>query len=426
MHILKASLLNIVGRVVSILSTLVSIFLLGRLFDPAEFGYWTWLFSIFSLITAQDFGFIAAMRVRIGRAIVDKDFSEQKLSFAVAMSMSVLAGVILMLCSGAYIGSGTDKALDIMLVTAVSLITVVGYCASQGTVAYLQSGWVGIAESVRGVLQIGVILCAKFAGLNFEITFALFYLFSMLYTPFITAVFLRSRHWAVADLMQVLSNDVPKSIYVGVRLLKEGGPLWLMQIGLAFLSLSDVFIAGLLIADDEVAVVNAIVRLVVVAVGFVMAAMTPVMGHFVAKMDVLDRDTVWKRYSEIASVLVLVGALYGIFLYFFGPTIIQVWANLSVSPSYVFVVAGLLFSVMGMVILLQTFMQMPVFTKATLPILLTAAVVKILIPFLIVPMMGYEGIFLSSFLVNAGFVLVATLLLFKGRYIDKILFKSHA
>ena len=69
---------------------------------------------------------------------------------------------------------------------------------------------------------------------------------------------------------------------------------------------------------------------------------------------------------------------------------------------------------------------MKVFAKAILPVLLFAVIVKLIMPYLITPIMGYEGIFLSSFLVNLGFVLVVTWLLFKGGCLEKILTKAHA
>lgn len=426
MHIVKASLLNIVGRIVSILSTFFSIYLLGRFFNPSEFGYWTWLFSIFSLITAQDFGFVAAMRVRLGQAFASGDDLAQKQLFATAFCMTLVVSFSLMLLAALLLGEASSKTVEILIVIAASLITVIGYCASQGSVAYLESGWIGIAESLRGAFQILVIFCAKYLGLDFSLTLILFYIFTALYTPFITLVFLRSRQWHVRELVHAFMGNLQSSVQQGLSLLKKGSYLWLMQIGLAVLSLSDVFIAGLLVSDDEVAVVNAIVRLVLVAVGFVMAAMTPVMGHFVAKLDVLDRDTVWQRYSAAAGVLTLIGTVYGIFLYQFGPIIIELWANLSVDSSYVLIIAGLLFSVIGLVILLQTFMQLPVFTKAVLPLLVTSGLLKLALPYVLVPITGYAGVLLGSFIVNLAFVVIVTFMLFKRGYIEKILSTTKA
>lgn len=424
MHIVKASLLNIVGRVVSILSTFVSIFLLGRMYGASDFGYWTWLFAIFSLVTAQDFGFISAMRVRIGQAILVDDSLEQKQLFIVALMMSLVVAIVLLGVGLTYVGSDSQKGFDVLLVLTSSLITVVGYCAAQGSAAYLQSGWIGVAESLRGVMQISVILCSKMLALDFRFTLLLFYFFSAMYTPFVIVVFLKSRDWKFAELIEILKNSPRRGTWIGVQLLKDGSYLWLMQIGLAFLTLSDVFIAGILMPDDEVAVVNAITRIVLVAVGFVMAAMTPVMGHFVAKIAELDPSLVWRRYSLAATGLALIGVIYGIFLYFFGPMVVQFWANLSVGSSYALVIAGLLFSVIGLVFLLQTFMQMAIFARAILPFLIIAGILKLTLPYFMVPIAGYGGIFLSSFMVNLTFVLIATFMLFKRGYLEKILSKA--
>lgn len=391
------------------------------MYSASDFGYWTWLFSIFSLVTAQDFGFIGAMRVRLGQAIIDDESTEQKLLFSVAFLMSTLACLCVIGLGAICFGYSSQKAHDLFLVLGCSLITVLGYCAAQGSVAYLQSGWIGISESLRGVLQICVILSAMFFELSFNVSLLLFYLFTALYTPFITFIFLKSRDWRLQDLVYGFKTNFINSVHIAKRLFKDGLCLWLMQIGLALLTLSDVFIAGFLVSDDEVAVVNALVRLVSVAVGFVMASMTPVMGHFVAQLKTLNQQVVQQRFSVAAVVLTFIGVAYGTFLYFFGSTIIQFWANLSVAPSYAFVMSGLLFSAMGMVILLQTFLQIPIITRSMLPLLIFAGIFKLLLPFVIVPVMGYGGVLLSSVLVNFLFVLVALMLLFKHGYLNKIL-----
>lgn len=424
-HIIKASLLNVVGRVVSILSTFISIFLLGRMFGASEFGYWTWLFSIFSLITAQDFGFIGAMRVRIGRSISEGNPVDEKLFFAVSLTMALIFSGIVVALGGAFSLDHSLDGLDILLVLSCGLITVIGYCASQGSVAYLQSGLIGVAESLRGFLQIAAIGFSSLLGLDFKATLLLFYAVSMSYTPFVMFVFLRSREWTLIHLVSTIKINLHKSLLMAITLLKDGAYLWLTQIGLAILSLSDVFIAGLLVSDDDVAVVNAIIRLILVAVGFVMAAMTPITGHFVLKQFDIDLRFVWKRFAIAAGMLLLIGIVYGIFLYYFGPMIIEKWANLTVTASYVFLVAGLLFSFMGIVILLQTFLQIQTLAKAMLPSLLIAGILKLTLPILIVPIFGYEGVFLSGLIVNAGFVAIAVFLLFKCRFLKRILLVTH-
>ena len=421
MHIIKASLLNICGRIVSILSTFFSVFLLGRMFSPSEFGYWAWLFSIFSLITAQDFGFIGAMRVRLGRAISSGDEPNQKLVFSVAFFLSIILSAILLGAFAIIVGANWIDSFDVLLVVGCALVTVVGYCSAQGSVAYLQSGWIGVAESVRGVLQIITIVCSQYFELGLGITLLLFYFVTALYTPFVSVVFLKSRNWHLLELLYELKADIKCGLLVGKDLLRNGVFLWLLQIGLACLSLSDVFIAGLLLEDEDVAVVNAIIRLVLVAVGFIMAAMTPLTGYFVARQTIIDKELVFNRCLIAIALLALAGLTYGLVLYYFGPLIIQYWANLTVAPSYVFVIAGLLFSAMSMVVLLQSFLQIQNFTKAMLPWLIVAAGLKLALPYAIVPFAGYPGIFLSSLAVNLLFVLVAFLSLFWLGYLEKML-----
>lgn len=423
MHILKASFLNIAGRFFSILSSFLCIFLLGRMYTASDFGYWTWLFSIFSLVTAQDFGFIGAMRVRLGQAIIDGESTEQKLIFSVAFLISAFAGLCIIGAGVFLFGSFSQKTYDIILVLGCSLFTVLGYCAAQGSVAYLQSGWIGISESLRGILQIFVIACSMLYDLSFDVSLLAFYLVSSLYTPFVTFVFLKSRDWRLQELVRVVKTNLPTCVQISKKLLKEGSYLWLMQIGLALLTLSDVFIAGFLVSDDEVAILNALVRLVSVAVGFVVASMTPVMGYFVAQLKTLNQQLIWNRFSIAAVILLLTGVSYGVFLYFFGSPIIHWWANLIVAPSYVFIISGVLFSALGIVILLQTFLQMPIVTKAMLPLLLIAGMFKLFLPFVIVPVMGYGGVLVSGVIVNLMFVLVAIVLLFNRGYLTKIFLK---
>lgn len=421
MHIIKASLLNIVGRMFSILSTFVSIYLLGRVFNNQDFGYWTWLLSIFSLVTAQDFGIIGVMRVRMGQAIVSGEILEQKLLFTVTFFITALTGICLIAASAILLSVSVLNPNDILLVLGCALITVLGYCASQGSVAYLQSGLVGISESFRGIVQILAVVSAKVFDLNFDTSLIMFYLVSMLYMPFVTAVFLMCRKWRPLDLITTLINNLPTSLKIAKGLSRDGFFLLTVQVCLAVLTLSDVFIAGFLLPDDEVAAVNALMRLILVAVGFVMAIMTPVMGHFVVAIHSLNQEIVWKRFSIASFILILIGSAYGIILYFFGSNVIKLWANLYVAPSYVFIVAGLFFSSMGMVILLQTFLQMPLIAIAMLPILITAAILKTFLPFVIVPSIGFGGVILSGTLVNFVFVLAVVVLLFHLNYFKRAL-----
>jgi len=426
MKILKASLLNITGRIISIASTFFSIFLLGRLFSVDDFGQWMWLFSIFSLITAQDFGFISAMRVRVGRLLISSHVFEQKLCFGVALYMILFLNLLILICLIGFlpfVESGGNKNLSLQfgLVVTCSLFTVAGYPAAQASMAYLESGWVGIAESFRGALQILAILIAYITKLSFMPTLVIFYLFTMMYTPLILKAFFSSRNWSIKEILILPLNHSVKSFSYAKSLLGEGVVVWVMQVGLAFLSLSDVFLAGLFMPSKEVAQVNVIARLVLLGVGFVLAASSPLAGHFVVKLHKLNRE-ILRQYLDRLILALLVGSvLYGSFLYFLGPAFIYYWSTIYIERSDIFFIAGGVFGAMSGVVLMQIFLQIPMFTRAIIPGLVVCAILKIGLSLMFVKMQGYGGIFTASLIANFTFLFGCILLLFKCDYLEKII-----
>lgn len=425
MSLLKDSFVNVAGRLVAIFSTFISIFLLGRLFSVENFGFWTWLFSIFSLINAQDFGFIAAMRVKIGEFFSVDNEAPQKLWFISGLTLSVLTVIFLMLGYAFYgevlMGLGHEQFVASTVVVACSLFTVLGMCFSHALMACLKSVWVGLAEGLRALLQVTALTLAYLLDAGFMETLVLFYGLTALYTPLVALIFLKSKGWSIPALFMMAFSDVQAFIAALGVLLRKGWILWLTQVGLALLSISDVFLAGFFLPESEVAYVNVLSRLVLVGVGIIGAALIPAPGHFVHSMRLWNRSQALKKLIRFVTLLFGVGLVYSTFLIVFGEKLVLWWSTLLIDNSIGFFMAGMLFTVMASVTLLQVFVQFSLYARAIMPSLFVCIVIKIVMTAWFTGIFGYLGVFYASFLATLVFFVLNLYYLFVLGYFSRIL-----
>lgn len=418
----KDSVINVAGRLVAIFSTFLSVFLLGRLFSVEEFGLWTWLFSIFGLINAQDFGFIAAMRVKLGRAFAASDAEGQRLWFAAGLLLTLItiSGIFLSyLAFGKYLGNSSDgngRYYATLLVVFCSLFTVLGMCFCHALMAFLESAWVGFAEGLRALFQVMSIYVAYELKLDFGAALCLFYVVTALYTPFVAWVFMRQRAWQFCQLWAVLINRCSEIKASNIVLLREGWPLWLSQLGLALLAISDVFLAGLFLPEDEVAYVNVIARLVLLGVGIVGASLIPATGYFVSSLKSWDRGLVVRRVGLTILCFSALGFSYSLFLWFFGSDLVRWWSTLEIDLAAPFLMAGVLFAAMTSVALMQVFIQFSSYCRAILPWLFASILCKVGFTALLVSWFGYAGVFYASFIANTLFLAANFYMLFVSNH----------
>lgn len=425
MSLLKDSFVNVAGRLVAIFSTFISIFLLGRLFSVENFGFWTWLFSIFSLINAQDFGFVAAMRVKIGEFFAADNEEPQKLWFISGLTLSVLTVIFLMLGYAFYgealMGLGHEQFVASTVVVACSLLTVLGMCFSHALMACLKSVWVGLAEGLRALLQVTALLLSYLLNAGFMETLVLFYGLTALYTPLVALIFLKSKGWSISALFMMAFSDLQELINALWVLLRSGWILWLTQVGLALLAISDVFLAGFFLPESEVAYVNVLSRLVLVGVGVIGAALIPAPGHFVHSMRLWNRSQALENLIRLVMLLLGVGFAYSIFLLTFGEMLVLWWSTLLIDNSTGFFIAGMLFSVMASVALLQIFVQFSLYARAILPSLFLCIVIKIFMTAWFSEAFGYVGVFYASFLATLFFFALNFYYLFVLDYYNRII-----
>lgn len=426
MSMLKDSVINIAGRLVGIFSTFLSVFLLGRLFSVEEFGLWTWLFSIFGLINAQDFGFIAAMRVKLGQQFASGDPDSQKLWFVSGLFLTVLTVVGIFL---AYVvfgkrfesGIGDERYYASLLVVACSLFTVFGMCFCHALMAFLESAWVGIAEGLRAFFQVLSIYVAYEFEMGFVGALCLFYAATALYTPFVAWVFMQHRDWAFSQLWMTLVKRWSMVKATIFALLRSGWFLWLSQIGLAFLSISDVFLAGLFLPEADVAYVNVITRLVLVGVGVVGASLIPAMGHFVSSLTSWNSALIMRRVGVAILIFYAIGTCYSLFLWLFGAALVKWWSTLGIETEAPFIMVGLLFAAMTSVTLMQIFIQFPGYCRKVLPGLFVCILFKIALTVLFTSDFGYVGVFYACFVSNTLFLAINWYLLFASNQFGALL-----
>lgn len=420
---MSASVTNIIARVLGIIAALLTVYFLGRTFNLEEFGAWAWLFSIFSLVTAQDFGFISAMRVRLGLA--HDHIETQQLLFAVTIWLSIamlFLCLLTFLCLNQVVLSsrGSARIEYQFFVLAVALISVIGLCASNGLNAFLEAKWVGYAEGLRALSQVVALVFIYKFKLKFEWAVLLFYLGTLLYVPFLLTIFFKITKWDWKVILTIPFRKASGFIGMAKVLVHEGVFLWVMQLGMAFLAISDVFVAGLMFNKHEVAEVNVISKSALLGVGFIVASMGPLMGYFVKNAESLDPVNIFKKSTIVFMMFIVVGLSLSVFMFFFGNPLIYMWSRISLDSDVLFLLVGPLFVLTASVSLLHVFLQFSSFARASLKFLVMSCCLKVILTWWLESPLGVSGVFVANVASNALFLAICLYLLYKARLWDTL------
>lgn len=419
----KGAVSNLAARVLGLLASFLNVYLLGRLLTPNDFGLWVWLFSIFTLITSQDLGFISAMRVRMGRCLSENNSEKIHLLYCAAWLWVILLIVCLVVGITLYDlwkGQTSEELVYRNLAIICSTCTLLGTVSAQGLLARLQSSIVGAIEGLRALVQIAIYLAAYAFDFTLTMVVYAFFLTALLYVPLVTKVYWRIADFSFRDIVFLTGKHFPKIRSTSAVIFREGLLLWVGQLGMTMLINSDVYLAGYFMSDSDVAKVGVVSRFQLLGVGLLAAALLPVCASFVVQIGQVTKLYVVQKIRQAFLMFFLSGLVYIGVTSLWGAELILLWSTVVINEPSVFVMSGVLFALVLSVTLLQIFLQFTVLAKALVFWFILAVLIKITLTALLVPILGYIGVFGASIVSTSLFLIVALSWLFKFGGFEKI------
>lgn len=416
-HIIRGAISNLAARLLGLAASFLNVYLLGRLLNSNDFGLWIWLFAIFSLITAQDFGYISAMRVRMGQDIAK---GHPKAVSVIYVSALFLTLIIISLLAGGiplydvWSGHASDEKNYRNLAIICSAFTLLGTVSAQALIATLRTTVVSAIEAFRSLAQIIIYLLAYVMDLSVGAVVYIFFLTTLLYVPLVTKVYWQSANISLYDIVHIIRLHYLQVQKASKSILKDGALLWGGQIGITMLVNSDVYLAGYFMPDSEVAKIGVISRFQLLGVGLFAAALMPLSANFVVQIGSLAKTLVMNKIRQALVLFTLAGLLYIFVTYAWGSELIMRWSTIEIDNKNAFLLSGMLFTLMLCVTLLQMFMQFTVFAGAMVLWLLLMVIVKIGLTASFVSSFGYLGVFGASIIASAVFLAIA--LVWLARY----------
>lgn len=422
-NLAKGAVSNLGARVLGLLASFLNVYLLGRVLTPNDFGLWVWLFSIFTLITSQDLGFISAMRVRMGRFLSEDNTEKIHIIYCTALLWVIL--IVVCLTVGIYLydllnGESSEEFVYRNIAMICSTCTLIGTVSAQGLLARLQSSIVGTIEGLRALVQIAIYLAAYVFDFTLAMVVYTFFLTALLYVPLVTKVYWRFADFPFRNIAFLTVTHFQKIRSTSVVIFREGALLWVGQLGMTMLINSDVYLAGYFMSDGDVAKVGVVSRFQLLGVGLLAAALLPFCASFVVQIRQVTKLYVLQKIRQAFLMFFVSGLVYISVTSLWGAELILLWSTVEINEPSVFVMSGILFALVLSVTLLQIFLQFTIFAKALVFWFVLAVLVKIALTALLVPTLGYIGVFCASVVSISLFLIVAVSWLFKFGGFEKI------
>lgn len=421
--LVKGTASNLVARALGLLASFLNVYLLGRSLGASDFGLWIWLFSIFTLITAQDFGYISAMRVRIGRCVAKNDLDGILIFYVSALLLTLVVVTTLIMGIPFYdqwVSRPRDETIYRNFTIICSALTLIGTVSAQALLARLESAAVGMIEAIRSLVQIFIYLVAYLFDFSLATTVYVFYLTTILYVPLVTKIYWNFANASLVNVLLVVRESFRKVREASSSILKEGALLWGVQIGVVMLMNSDVYLSGYFMSDTEVAKVGVVSRLQLLGVGLLAAALMPFSASFVIQIESMTKPIVFEKIRQAFGWFSLAGLFYVLATYMWGSELVMLWSTIEIENRAVFILSGALFTLMLCVTSMQIFMQFAVFAGALVPCMFLVIIAKILLTAALVPVYGYLGVFVASVVAAVFFLMITLTWLFKLRGFEKI------
>lgn len=419
-ELLQGASANLIARVSGLAASFLNIFLLGRLLSIADFGLWAWLFAIYSLITSQDFGYISAMRVRIGRNIQTEKSEQQKLLYVTALLMTIFALTLVALGVFGWnlvFGNTAEEQYLRNLAILCSTATILGTVSAQALLAHLHTTIVGLVETVRSIIQIIIYSLAYFLDWGLTTLVFCFFITCLLYIPLVTKLYLSITKWDFSAIFFTAKNHWAQMKSTALSLCKEGWILWVVQVGITMLISSDVYLSGFFLEPQDVAKVNIISRFQLLGVGLLAAVLTPVIAGFVVQVGSVDKKIVLRKINAAYLIFLGIGILYSAIFFSWGESLVMLWGHIEIDHPVVFALSGFLLFLTLSTTLMQIFLQFSIVSWRLGPWLMIIIVLKICLSGWLTALYGYMGIFISSIVAVSIFLILSySLILKQGIY----------
>lgn len=357
-------------RALGIATSVFAVFVLSHRLSADEFGDWAWLLSICTLITAQDFGVISAMRIEVSKLNhadrIHSNRAQQNLlvlaTVLLVFVVLLLAVILLGLLSIAPFKWGVIKAPFglFALVVFIALLSLLGTVAANTLYGFLKSEKVTLLDFSRNIFQLAAVVAIYFWQPLFEWAILIYFIPYVLYAAVGVVLALEAMGLSEFNLIGHLHTQLGSCLADLAALIKKGAPLWAIQLSNLIYSGSELVYVGFFANEVVIGQTAILQRYTVIAIGFITASIAPFLGHYASKIHhASPEDIAWVRQkSDLKTKLVLLtGILYTIFLMSFGHKLTLLWSGREIDSPWLYFLVGLVFTATGINSLFQLFYQ---------------------------------------------------------------------
>jgi O-antigen/teichoic acid export membrane protein len=409
----RSALAGVVGRIMSMFSSLVIVAMFSRLFSAGEFGVWMVLLSLFTAITSQDLGVSSSLRIRLAKFQLDKENLQAQMEFFSVLSGFLVIALILILIivftrlSPAYFGVPNSYSVSIYIVFASAFISLSSSAVMHGMYAYLEGDLVALMDTLRSIAQLISAVIAYFMHLNFIISAIIFYLPWLAHLIVSLMVFVQRRGWDMSNILRysVISSNGRKSFY---KIFIAGVPMFVFQCLIVVFISSDVLLSGSFVSVTKAGDISLVMRIVNIVAGLVGVVMFSYVGAY--GIELRRGNIVWiKKSLKINIIIILMASLSGaIILFFGGKYAILLWTKKILLDRWLYLLSGCYLVVICCGNVLQTLYSSTGSVRPLIIPFILLAIVKIIASYFVSKIYGINGIVAVSVFVNslAGFVMV--------------------
>lgn len=423
---------NVAIRAMGIVGSVAAVYVLSRTLDSSQFGMWSWLLSIATLITSQDFGVISAMRIELGKLGANQggDSSQPQNQLVLSVIQGLLAIISLALLVLLLASYGADALHAIkapyalfVLVAMIAFISLLGTISANALLAFLKEDQVTLLDFCRNVMQLGAVACIYALQADLGLAVMIFFAPYALYSLVGLYLLLKTQQWSLADFLSALGNGFSGRFAQFINLFKAGLPLWAIQLGAIVFSGSELIYVGFFADDATIGTTAILQRYVNIAIAFTAASTVPFLGHYARRIHQnSSEDRAWLRQKSNVKLgaVFLIGLVYSTLLVSYGQQITELWSGQLVENPALYLLIGAVFTVTAMNTLFQLFYQSNKVYVPVIAALVVCGLVKLFGIYLLLNQFQMIGIWMSFLLGNILF------LFFNFFYVrNKLLIAAH-
>ena len=408
---------NVAIRAMGIVGSVAAVYVLSRTLDVSQFGMWSWLLSIATLITSQDFGVISAMRIELGKLGTKQDLNDQgnqQQELLLSIIQGLLAIILLALLALLLASYAADALHAIQapytlfaLVVMIAFISLLGTISANALLAFLKEDQVALLDFCRNVMQLAAVACIYALQADLDLAVSIFFAPYALYSVVGLYLLLKTQRWSLANFVSALENGFQGRFSQFINLFKAGLPLWAIQLGAIVFSSSELIYVGFFADDATIGTTGILQRYVNIAIAFTAASTVPFLGHYARRIHQnSSEDRAWLRQKSNAKLgaVFLIGLIYSALLVSCGQQITELWSGQLVENPTLYLLIGAVFTVTAMNTLFQLFYQSNKVYVPVIAALVVCGLVKLLGIYLLLNQFQMIGIWISFLLGNIFFL----------------------